>query len=177
MTRSAVLLAVLLVMVAGDMVSYPAYWVLHTALQSSQSVQSVQNAPEHTKGCPDNSGWWWADWILSTGMLTTANNQRRPVLMYSSIFLVFLRPLTPTRVSYSGFCNATGMRHILFWEAQFYPQKNGNFQRCLLCLLYYDENGNHRDFKCMCFFGLFGYAKANFAKNLRFCYNSFKNLR
>ena len=27
------------------------------------------------------------------------------------------------RVSYSGFCSAAGIRHILFWEAQFYPPK------------------------------------------------------
>ena len=38
------------------------------------------------------------------------------------------------------FCNAAGMRHILFWEAQFSPNRAFFFVRGLLCFLDYDEN-------------------------------------
>ena len=31
-------------------------------------------------------------------------------------------------VSYYVFCSAAGMRHILFWEAQFCPKKSGMFE-------------------------------------------------
>ena len=100
------------------------------------------------------------------------------------------------RVSYSGFCSATGMRDILIWEAQLCPKNNNMYTKVFCVFLDYDKNIKQRDINILCcflkeiiarnltylnilchFLAILALLKLFLAENLWLCYFSVKDSR